>query len=956
MNRISVYLCFLVLLLLQCDVKRNSIDNTEPYLTVVDNEIQAQVAAMTLDEKLGQLLILETELSPICNEDSIYTYVRENLISGALLYNTDAIQYMRIIDNCIALNDTRFLHGTRENVSICNQFSNTVHFPSLAAMNACSNDSLIEEAWHIYNMQLDAFNFDFAIGPNITSGTVDTKFDANNFCSHPAKLEMQARDFSNRFKTRGIFRVANQLNQFIDINKDTLGSHSDLALLDALKDVGYSGLMVGPDFFADSNFTDLPFEFLKSHLDLQYSYNGLLMASLEANSMRKLIHTGIDLILVKDVRKQTAKLKDLYERGFLTDATLNEKVARILKTKDWINEAKGDYNMDVEAANFLTHYEEYDFLVRSLQEASVVLTHNHKSLVPFKQIKKHKYTIHNLGKFKADVFNATFRKFADAQVFQRYDHVNGVLDLSSLSEDIGTTNIYLYDGSVLTEAERTELTDKLNGQQNVNSLIVNFGDPRYLAPFAKHISSMHSYDLDQYAQSAAAQLSFGAFNASARLDVAVNDFIIPSKAYNIRKIRLKFADPREVGIDPTDLVGIDAIANTAISKEAIPGCQVLVAKDGNIIYSKGFGYQTYDKINQINTANLYDLASISKIAGTTLATMKLVEDEKLNLTDRLRNLLDFRSRSSIRNIKIKDLLLHRSNLQPNMPISDFVEVDDSTSFQTCNDKFCYTKTAKHSQTVAKDFFVNQTQIDTLWDKVYGLKPYKKSKYRYSDVNFNLLHKVIENKGNQKLDNYLYNKFYDKIGLRNLGYKPTEKHPIADIVPTAFDKKWRKQVVHGYVHDEAAALQGGVAGSAGLFSNAEDLASLFQMLLNGGRYGGERFLQDGTISDFITPPYYSRRGYGFDKPRGKYTESCSSKASKLSYGHSGFTGTCVWVDPQTDLVYIFLSNRIYPSAENRKLYKEKYRGRIHTVIYNALDSYKWETPDPYQPTLVKPIQS
>ena len=956
MNKISVYLCFLVLLLLQCDVKRTSIERTDPYLTVKDDLIQAKVAAMSLDEKLGQLLILDTELSPNCTEDSIYTYVRQGLISGALLYNTDAIQYMRIIDNCIALNDTRFLHGTRENVSISNQFSNTVRFPSLAAMNACSNDSLIEEARHIYNMQLDAFNFDFAIGPNVTTADSNTTFDVNNFCSDSRMVQRQARKHAKRFKDRGIYSIANQLNQFVDISTDTLSSHPDLAYLDILKEASNSGLMVGPDFFFDIDFSELPFEFLKSHLHQHYNYNGLLMSSLEKSSMRKILRAGIDLVLVKDVRKQTEKLKDLYERNFLTDATLDEKVARILKAKERITKDKGDLTMDVEAANFLTHYEEYDFLVRSLQEASVVLTHNHNRIVPFRYIEKENFTIHNLGKFNADVFNATFKKFANAKIYQRYDHVNGVLDLSSLQEDMGTTNIYLYDGANLTEAERTEFIDKLNGQKNVNSLIVNFGDPRYLAPFAKHVSSMHSYDLGQYTQSAAAQLAFGAYEANARLDIAVNDFINPSKAYDIQKIRLKFADPREVGIDPTDLVGIDAIANTAISKEAIPGCQVLVAKDGNIIYSKGFGYQTYHKTSPIHTANLYDIASISKVAGTTLATMKLIEEKKLSLTDRMKNVLDLGIGSRIRNIKIRDLLLHRSNLQPNMPISDFVEVEDSTSIQSCNDKFCYTKTAKHSKTVAKDFYINHTQIDTLWDKVYGLKPYKKSKYRYSDVNFNLLHKVIEKKGNKTLDNYLYTKFYNKIGLRKLGYKPTDKHPIADIVPTEFDKKWRKQIVHGYVHDEAAALQGGVAGSAGLFSNAEDLASLFQMLLNGGKYGGQQFLKDETIDNFTTPPYYSRRGYGFDKPRGKYTESCSPKASKTAYGHSGFTGTCVWVDPQTDLMYIFLSNRIYPTSQNRKLYKEKYRGRIHTVIYNALNSYKWKTPDPYQPTLEKPIQS
>ena len=600
--------------------------------------------------------------------------------------------------------------------------------------------------------------------------------------------------------------------------------------------------------------------------------------------------------------------------------------------------------------------EEYDFLIRSLEEQSIALANNHKYLLPFREIGTKKFTIQNLGKFDAKLFTSTFKKFADFEFFDRYDHVNDVLDLSDLKERKGDINIFLYDGAALTNTQRIEFIDKINGLEDGQVVLINFGDPAYIAPFNQSITSLQIFDNTQYTQSGAAQILFGGYTSDAKVLADVNEFIQGGSRYRIQKTRLKFADPREVGIDPTDLVSIDAIVNSAIKDQAIPGCQVLVAKEGNIIYSKGFGYQTYDKISEIQTDHIYDLASITKVASTTLGIMKLEEQGKVDLKDRLKNSIDISDKSRLKNIYIRDLLLHRSNLQPNMPISDFVGVEDSL-LVNCNDLYCQQRTAVHAKAVAKDFYISTDKIKTLWDNVYGLKPYKKSKYRYSDVNFNILQQVIENKSKKGLNNYIDREFYERIGLRNCAYNPHETNPMTKLVPTEYDKKWRKQLVRGFVHDESAAIQGGVAGNAGLFSNAEDLAYLFQMLLNGGDYGGRRFLKKETIDKFVTPPYYSKRGYGFDKPRGKYTESCSSKASKQTYGHSGFTGTCVWVDPETELVYIFLSNRIYPSIDNRKLFKEKYRGRVHSVIYDALDSYKWTLPDPNKPNIkTKPIQS
>ncbi len=957
MTRISAYLGLFLLLLLQCDVQKETVDNGSPFLTIEPTEIQSLVADMSFEEKIGQLLILETTLGPELNEDSIYAYARNNQISGVILSGLDVIQYMRIVDNCTAFGKNSFVHGTRENVSICNQFANTQTFPSLAAIQACQNDSLLRNTYDIFEKQLHAFNFDFVIGPNISTSNEGRSFDARNYATDERSVKTNAYTQFNRFSKNDVFSFANSLDQFIDVKNDsTKVDNPSLDLLDNLNKRGLSGLMVGRSFFQDERFDNQAFDFLKEHLHQEIGFEGLLIGEAEVGNLINLLTAGLDMFIVKDVKTINKRFKELYESGFLTDIILDEKVARVLKAKEWIQENKKDRNMDVEAANYLAHYEEYDFLIRSLEEQSIALTNNHKFLLPFKEIGTKKFTIQNVGKFDARLFTATFKKFANFEFFDRFDHVNEVLDLSDLQQRLGDVNVFLYDGAALTSAQRQEFIDKLNSLENANTVVINFGDPAFLAPFKKSISSLQIFDNTQYTQSGAAQLLFGGYSTTAKILADVNDFIEGGTRNRLIKTRLKYADPREVGIDPTDLVGIDAIVNTAIDDKAIPGCQVLVAKEGKIIYSKGFGYQTYDNISEIETDHLYDLASITKVASTTLGIMKLEEQGKLDLKDRLKNSIEISNSSRLKNIYLRDLLLHRSNLQPNMPISDFVGVEDSL-LVTCNDLYCQKKTAVHAKAVAKDFYINNEKISTLWDNVYKLKPYKKSKYRYSDVNFNILQKVIENKAKRGLNNYIDREFYTRLGLRNCAYNPHETNPMTKLVPTEFDKKWRKQILRGFVHDESAAIQGGVAGNAGLFSNAEDLAYLFQMLLNGGDYGGRRFLKKETIDKFVTPPYYSKRGYGFDKPRGRYTESCSAKASKKTYGHSGFTGTCVWVDPETELVYIFLSNRIYPSIDNRKLFKEKYRGRIHSVIYDAIDSYQWVTPDPEKPNIkTKLIQS
>ena len=259
----------------------------------------------------------------------------------------------------------------------------------------------------------------------------------------------------------------------------------------------------------------------------------------------------------------------------------------------------------------------------------------------------------------------------------------------------------------------------------------------------------------------------------------------------------------------------------------------------------------------------------------------------------------------------------------------------------CNQYFCTELKEEYNIQIANQMYFNRNWVDSLWNNVESLTPKRRGRFRYSDVNFNLIQRFVEQKTNQPLNDYLENNFYKSLNLRRTAYRPLERFDATHIAPTEKDDRWRKQLLRGHVHDESASLLGGVAGSSGLFSNANDLGVLFQMLLNGGDYGEQKYVKESTIQKFTTANYGNHRGLGFVVKGRRGANSLSSSASRKTYGHSGFTGTCVWVDPDNDLIYVFLSNRIHPNKANTKLYRNQVRRRIHDVIYKALDTYEPE---------------
>lgn len=394
------------------------------------------------------------------------------------------------------------------------------------------------------------------------------------------------------------------------------------------------------------------------------------------------------------------------------------------------------------------------------------------------------------------------------------------------------------------------------------------------------------------------------------------------------------------GISLKKLDTLSIIANNAIKAHAFPGCQILVAKNGKIVYYKTFGYLNYDKLEPVRENTIYDLASVTKVSATTMAIMRLYEDKKINLDTSLGTYLPWIRGSNKDTLRLKDILLHQAGLVAFIPF--YKETFDSITGLPSPQLYRTMKNDTFSVRVAENMYLRNDWEDTLQKRIVDSRLHPFGKYVYSDNDFILLGKVAEQVTGEPLDSFVDKQFYKPLGMFSTTFRPREHFvPITEIAPTEKEKYFRMQLLRGDVHDPGAAMFGGVAGHAGLFSNAYDLAKLYLMLLNDGTWNGKVYFDSATVHFFSS--YHSavsRRGYGFDKPE---KDNATNKdpypsvyASPETFGHTGFTGTCVWADPDEKLLFIFLSNRVCPDGgANGLLSKLEVRRNMLNTVYEAI---------------------
>lgn len=479
-----------------------------------------------------------------------------------------------------------------------------------------------------------------------------------------------------------------------------------------------------------------------------------------------------------------------------------------------------------------------------------------------------------------------------------------------------------------------------------NVLYVVMGNPYLSKYFCDAGSLIVGYEDDSITQTTMSRILLKRQAARGRLPVtpcpgisqpeeepAVPETLAASvTAYDLKKV--DFVEDAGV-VNKGALDKLNKFIQQDIVGGAFPGCRVLAAKNGRIFYDEAFGYYDYSKAKPVELNTIYDVASMTKVLATTLAVMRLYEKGKLDLNKTLGDYLKWTRKTDKGAIVIRDLLLHQAGLKAWIP---FYKSTLTTDGQPDPERYSSEKKKEFRVPVAKDMYLRNDYPDSIWNRILESPLENKGHYTYSDLDYYFLAAVVEQITDEQLNKYVDEEFYKPMGLKYITYNPLKKHDLSQITPTENDIAFRKQVVRGYVHDPGAAMFGGVAGHAGIFSTAGDAAAIFQLLLNGGMYKGKRYFKEQTVKYFTAyQSKISRRALGFDKPSADKADGgpAGNRVSGYAFGHQGFTGTCGWADPATGVVFIFLSNRVYPSADNNNINRLSVRTVAQNYIYEAL---------------------
>ena len=659
------------------------------------------------------------------------------------------------------------------------------------------------------------------------------------------------------------------------------------------------------------------------------------------------VKAGNDMLLLpEDVPGSIALILKGIKKGEITWQRIEESVKKILRAK---------YHVGLHQFRPLDHRYILDrlntpnaaLLNQKLYEKSITIAKNAGGILPVRNLETQSFASLSIGNESGNLFQKTLSKYVNFKHHHissqeksayKYDElfhtlkryktvVVGVHDIfNSSRKNYGTNEVYLNFLNRLQKATKV--------------IVVVFGNPYSLSFFDEIDHVICTYEENKYSLSIAPQVIFGAIPANGYLPVTASEEMSIHLGVETKPLgRLGYSLPEDVGLDSEVLKRIDLIAEEAITDKATPGCQILVAKNGAVVYEKSYGYLTYEKEQATTNETVYDLASLTKVVATLQAIMFLYDQGLVDINRKASYYLYDLKGTNKEDMVIKDILMHQAGLLTFIPF--WIKTIDEGGLK--NEIYSNAGSPPYEIEVTPEIYGLHTLQDSLWHwiKSSNLRPLKKYRdkydYKYSDLGFFILHRLAEKLLNQKMDQFLEQNFYQPLGMNFLSYVPLKKYNKEIIAPTEYDNYFRNALIHGTVHDPAAAMMGGIAGHAGVFGNANDIAKIMQMTLQDGIYGGTQYFRPGTVNRFTKRQIESnRRGLGWDKPELENDKGPTSLfTSPATYGHTGFTGTAAWVDPANDLIYIFLSNRIYPTANNFKLIKKNIRTRIQDIIYQAI---------------------
>lgn len=843
-------------------------------------------------------------------------------------------------------------------------------YPKNISLGAIRNNQLIYQTGYDIGLQLKRLGVHMNYAP-----CVDINLNPNNpvinersFGSDKAEVTSKAFSYMYGLQDAGVLACLKHFPGHGDTDTD---SHYDLPVLlhsreriDSIESFPYkvltkydvASLMVGhlhiPSLDSVSNIpATLSPLIVKNLIRDSLKFEGLIITdALEMKGVTKnytngqlelmAFKAGNDILLLSEnVERSIGYLVAAIDSNKISIADLDEKVRRILKAKykvglDQLSLISTDnIELDLKKPEFTAFKEK-------LYRESITLLKDFKNQIPVRNLNQKMVSI----SFNSESNSSFQNRIQSYKKIRKFNYKSGEIPNEEFEKQISSTDHVLISLHKLNYKKESnfglsnELINWINQMAlSHNITLIVFGNPYIISKFQNINSIVLAYEDNPLVQDITAQLIFGSgeIQGKAPVDLGFN-YIKNIKRPNL--YRLGYATPEFAACSSKVLEQIDELAAQMIRNKTTPGCQILVARKGKVIYNKSFGFLRYDSLESVTNNTIYDVASLTKIVATVPSLMILEDRNQFDLKKKFVDYFPEFANSNKADVNFKDFLLHQARFVSWIPFYKNTLFSPDTLNEINWAFYRKEKSDSFSIQVCDSLFLRTDYRDSVYNRIILSKRHDERKFFYSDIGFYFMPRLIQQITKKPFEDFINSEIVNPIGMENFCFNPlTKAFGKSQIAPSEIDDYYRHQEIQGYVHDMGSAMLGGVSGHAGIFSNAEDLAKLNQCFLNRGNYGGIEIISSGTIAKYTDrDSELQRRGIGFDLPElnPKDPPYISTMASAATYGHQGFTGTCVWTDPKAELIYVFLSNRTYPKSSPNYLHKYRYRTKIQDIIYNS----------------------
>lgn len=975
-------------LLLLCVLSVRAQDSSEPAFrnNMHSLWVDSVMSTLTPEERIAQLIMVAA-YSNRGNEhrQEILKMIRDKKIGGLVFFQGGPGRQAALLNEYQEASEVPLLIAMDAEWGLGMRLDSTISYPYQMALGAISDNDLIYQMGRHVGRQLKrtGVHVNFAPVVDVNNNPENPVINYRAFGEEKTNVAEKGTAYMKGLQEVNVLATAKHFPGHGDTGTDShyalpqiLHSRERLDSLELypfreLVKHGVGGVMVAHLNIPAYDTTGLPSTLsrpiITGLLRNEMQYQGLIVT--DAMNMKGVTGTkpagvadkdailaGNDVLeFTEDVSRTIAEIRQAIRQGLISQNEIDLRCRKMLAIKQWVG-LNHYAPVDLHELHKDLMRPEYRLLRQKLTKASLTVLRNEQNYIPLRSLDTLRIASVSFGSARITPFQKQLALYADVQHFALGANA-GKIEIDSIRNELRQFNMII--GSIHDNAARPlnrldfsgDVLNFLSELSASNGFLLSlFKNPYVLAKIPgveKADGLVVAYQDDAETESFAAQLIFGGVGARGRLPVSVADIFSVGSGLDIEgHLRFEYTLPEDVGMDSDILLGgVDSLVAQALDVKAMPGCQVLVARNKKIVLHKAYGLHTYSDTVKVKLTDLYDLASITKISTSMAALMKLYDDGKFRLDATLADYLPKFRNSNKADIPMYDLLTHQGRLIP------YITFSQRTLRKNGSFKWATIKKDSSSRfpiKLTQGLYLHKNYPDKIVKGIRKSPLRAEKKYVYSDFFFILAPRVVESMIDEEFSNYLAKNFYSPLGATTVTFKPGLKFPMNGIVPTENDYLFRRQPVHGTVHDENAAMMRGVSGHAGLFGNANDLAKLMQMYLDMGTYGGDRYIEEATLRKFSKtqfPENGNRRALGFDKPNLQYlgvNNNTAEGAGPNSFGHTGFTGTFAWMDPDTGLLYIFLSNRVTPTRDNTRLYQLNTRTQIQQVMYDALQVHSDES--------------